>query len=57
MEFRFVTVVPKYLNCSTLSNDLLSIFVMIFVLRGNDADRGKPKYLAHQKILHELPWY
>jgi hypothetical protein len=30
MEFRFVRVVPKYLNCSTLSNDLLSIFMLWF---------------------------
>jgi hypothetical protein len=27
MEFRFVRVVPKYLNCSTLLKDLLSTFM------------------------------
>jgi hypothetical protein len=27
-ELRFVRVVPKYLNCSTLSKDLLSIFTL-----------------------------
>jgi hypothetical protein len=30
MEFRFVRVVPKYLNCSTLSKDLLSNFMLWF---------------------------
>jgi hypothetical protein len=27
IKFRFVTVVPKYLNCDTLSNDLFAIFM------------------------------
>jgi hypothetical protein len=30
MKFRFVRVVPRYLNCSTLSKDLLSISMLWF---------------------------
>jgi hypothetical protein len=30
MEFWFVRVVPKYLNCSTVSNDSLPICMLIF---------------------------
>jgi hypothetical protein len=30
MQFWFVTVVPKYVNCTTFSNALLTIFMILF---------------------------
>jgi hypothetical protein len=61
IQFWFVTVIHRYLNCATLSNNLLAIFILwlcpeIWQQDSNPRIRHGDKWMTKEECGKEQPW-